>query len=185
MRTRTQSRRGICGRGASSYYLRCALPPQQRGRYNACKPPAMERIMSTHPVVRLARRRRMRGLVSAPPRRPCRRQRTQQGSRTSGPRSRCGRNRRVGIAPARVVFTAELVGGADDFEEYYCPTIEWEWGDGTTSESNVDCAPYEAGKSAIRRRYTSRARLHGVRAPTRFRPVEARDRQLATATRST
>ena len=48
----------------------------------------------------------------------------------------------------------ELIGGANDFEEFYCPTIEWEWGDGTQSESSSDCAPYEAGKSEIKRRYT-------------------------------
>src|SRR4051812_31893315 len=53
----------------------------------------------------------------------------------------------VGVAPARVVLTAELIGGADDLEEYYCPTIEWEWGDDTVSESTVDCDPYESGKS--------------------------------------
>lgn len=60
----------------------------------------------------------------------------------------------ISIAPARVVLTAELVGGANDYEDYYCPTIEWEWGDGTRSESSADCAPYEAGKSEIRRRFT-------------------------------
>jgi len=60
----------------------------------------------------------------------------------------------VGISPARVVLTAELVGGADDFEEYYCASIEWEWGDDTRSESNVDCQPYEPGKSEIKRRVT-------------------------------
>ena len=60
----------------------------------------------------------------------------------------------VGIAPARIVFTAELTGGANDFEEYYCPTVVWEWGDDTTSESTLDCQPYEAGKSEIRRRFT-------------------------------
>jgi len=60
----------------------------------------------------------------------------------------------VGVAPARIVLTAELVGGANDFEEYYCPTISWEWGDDTTSESTVDCEPYEAGKSEIKRRFT-------------------------------
>ena len=42
----------------------------------------------------------------------------------------------------------------DDFEEYYCPTIDWEWGDDTTSESTADCEPYEAGKSEIKRRFT-------------------------------
>jgi hypothetical protein len=60
----------------------------------------------------------------------------------------------VGVAPFRVVFTGELQGGADDFEEYYCPTVEWEWGDLTTSESTLDCEPYEAGKSQIKRRFT-------------------------------
>ena len=58
------------------------------------------------------------------------------------------------MSPARVVLTAELVGGANDFEEYYCPAIEWDWGDGTHSASSTDCAPYEAGKSEIKRRFT-------------------------------
>ena len=35
----------------------------------------------------------------------------------------------VGVAPFRVVLTGELQGGADDFEEVYCPTVEWVWGD--------------------------------------------------------
>src|SRR5712692_4405647 len=60
----------------------------------------------------------------------------------------------MAIAPARVVFTAELNGGANDLQDYYCPTIEWEWGDETRSESTSDCAPYEAGKSEIKRRFT-------------------------------
>ncbi len=60
----------------------------------------------------------------------------------------------VGVAPARVILTGELQGGSDDFEEYYCPTIEWEWGDDTSSESSVDCDPYEAGKTPIKRRFT-------------------------------
>ena len=60
----------------------------------------------------------------------------------------------VGVAPFRVVLTGELQGGADDFQEYYCPTIEWAWGDDTTSESTLDCEPYEAGKSQIKRRFT-------------------------------
>ena len=60
----------------------------------------------------------------------------------------------VAVAPARVVLTAELQGGSDDFEEYYCPLIEWEWGDDTISQSSNDCEPFEAGKSQIRRRFT-------------------------------
>lgn len=60
----------------------------------------------------------------------------------------------IAMAPARIVLTAELTGGVNDYEEFYCSAVEWEWGDGTKSESSSDCAPYEAGKSEIKRRYT-------------------------------
>jgi len=60
----------------------------------------------------------------------------------------------ISVSPSRVVLTAEIVGGPNDFEEFYCPAIEWDWGDGTQSESSNDCAPYEAGKSEIKRRFT-------------------------------
>ena len=83
-------------------------------------------------------------------------QKNDKDSKQENPRPRIMLNARppVGTTPQRVVFTAELVGGTDDFEEYYCPTIEWDWGDDTRSESTVDCEPYEAGKSQIRRRFT-------------------------------
>jgi hypothetical protein len=60
----------------------------------------------------------------------------------------------VSFAPARVVVVAEVKGGAEDFEEFYCPTVEWEWGDLTSSTFEADCDPYAAGKSTIKRRYT-------------------------------
>jgi hypothetical protein len=60
----------------------------------------------------------------------------------------------VAIAPARIVLQAELAGGANDYEDYYCPTVAWDWGDGTESESNSDCEPYQAGKTEIKRRFT-------------------------------
>jgi len=60
----------------------------------------------------------------------------------------------IAMSPARVVLTAELVGGSNDFEDFYCPTVEWDWGDGTQSASTNDCAPYEEGKSEIKRRFT-------------------------------
>jgi hypothetical protein len=60
----------------------------------------------------------------------------------------------IGIAPMRVVLTAELEGGSNDFEEYYCPTTVWEFADGAISEASADCPPYEPGKSQIKRRYT-------------------------------
>lgn len=83
-------------------------------------------------------------------------QKTDNQAKPENPRPRITLNARppVGTSPQRVVLTAELVGGANDFEDYYCPTIEWDWGDDTRSESTVDCEPYEVGKSQIRRRFT-------------------------------
>ena len=60
----------------------------------------------------------------------------------------------ISMSPSRVVLSAELLGGANDFEEYYCATVEWQWGDGTSSEATADCEPYESGKSEIRRHFT-------------------------------
>jgi hypothetical protein len=51
---------------------------------------------------------------------------------------------RFSFSPANVHFTAELTGG-DDLEEFYCPDVEWEWGDGGKSEHESDCAPFEEG----------------------------------------
>jgi hypothetical protein len=59
----------------------------------------------------------------------------------------------VGFAPTRIILTAELKGGPNDYREFYCASVEWEWGDGTRSETEADCDPYEAGKSEIKRRY--------------------------------
>ena len=61
----------------------------------------------------------------------------------------------VGFAPMRVVLTAELKGGQNDYEEFYCATVEWDitsvngLGDGNKSEQKLECDPYEAGKSEI------------------------------------
>jgi hypothetical protein len=60
----------------------------------------------------------------------------------------------VSFAPARVVVVGEVKGGLDDNEEFYCPTVEWEWGDFTQSVVEADCEPYAPGKSEIKRRYT-------------------------------
>jgi hypothetical protein len=61
----------------------------------------------------------------------------------------------IGFAPLRVRLVADLKGGADDFADLYCASVEWDWGDGTVSQSSEDCDPYEAGKSQIRRRFTA------------------------------
>ena len=60
----------------------------------------------------------------------------------------------IAFAPARITMQAELKGGSNDLEDFYCPTVEWDWGDLTTSVNEPDCSPYEAGKSEIKRRYT-------------------------------
>jgi hypothetical protein len=87
----------------------------------------------------------------------------------------------VGVAPFRVVFTGELQGGADDFEEYYCPTVEWEWGDLTTSESTLDCEPYEAGKSQIKRRFTTQHTYRNAGAFKVYLHLKRKDKSLASA----
>jgi hypothetical protein len=63
-------------------------------------------------------------------------------------------NPTAGFSPLKVFVTAEVKGGDDDFAEFYCPTVEWVWGDDTRAESSADCDPYEEGKSEIRRRYS-------------------------------
>lgn len=88
----------------------------------------------------------------------------------------------VGITPARLVFTAELLGGADDFQDYYCPTVEWEWGDDTRSESTLDCEPFEAGKSTIRRRFTIEHTFKRSGVYKVFFRLKRRDKAVATAT---
>jgi hypothetical protein len=62
-------------------------------------------------------------------------------------------NPAMGMSPVRVVVTADITGGPNDNEEFYCPAIEWEWGDDTRSTNNADCDPYIAGKSEIKRRF--------------------------------
>jgi len=87
----------------------------------------------------------------------------------------------ISMAPSRVVLTAELVGGANDFEEYYCPTVEWDWGDGTQSESTTDCEPFEAGKSEIKRRFTVAHVFRAGAYKVMFR-LKRRDKAIAAAT---
>jgi hypothetical protein len=61
----------------------------------------------------------------------------------------------IGFSPLRVRIVVDVRGGADDYAEFYCPSIEWDWGDGTVSESSEDCDPYAAGKSTIKRRFSA------------------------------
>lgn len=56
---------------------------------------------------------------------------------------------RFAFSPANIHFTAELVGG-DDLEDFYCPDVEWEWGDGGKSQQESDCPPFEPGEQIDR-----------------------------------
>ena len=87
----------------------------------------------------------------------------------------------LGMSPARVVLTADLNGGPNDSEDYYCPTIEWDWGDGTMSESSSDCQPYEPGKSEIRRRYAIEHIFHAGNFRVVLR-LKKRDKMVTSAT---
>src|SRR5262245_47574990 len=60
----------------------------------------------------------------------------------------------VGFSPLRVRLVVDVKNGANDYQEYYCPAVQWDWGDGTVSENSEDCDPYQAGKSEIKRRYS-------------------------------
>tara|TARA_B100001123_G_scaffold431000_1_gene551805 strand:+ start:1511 stop:1948 length:438 start_codon:yes stop_codon:yes gene_type:complete len=54
----------------------------------------------------------------------------------------------------------EIRGGSDNYEEFYCPALEWEWGDDTFSEAKRDCEPYEPGKSSIQRWFRAQHTYH-------------------------
>lgn len=88
----------------------------------------------------------------------------------------------IAFSPARVSVRAELKGGADDYQQFYCSTVEWEWGDGTRSESTLDCAPYVAGESEIRRFY-SNSHTYAIsgRFQVRFK-LKQKDRVVGLAT---
>ena len=88
--------------------------------------------------------------------------------------------RSPGRAVAACIGIVASHGSPDDYEEFYCPTIEWEWGDGTSSENASDCEPYEAGKSSIRRRFSAE---HIYRLPGNFKVlfrIKRKDKAIAT-----
>ena len=61
----------------------------------------------------------------------------------------------LGFSPLKVHASVDVRGGADDTEDFYCPSIMWDWGDGTISETSEDCDPYQEGTSTIRRRFSA------------------------------
>ena len=81
----------------------------------------------------------------------------------------------------RVRLVVDVRGGADDYDEFYCAGIEWAWGDGTESESAEDCAPYEAGVSTIRRRFSSEHVFRQAGTYRVFFRLKQKDRIVAAA----
>ena len=67
---------------------------------------------------------------------------------------------RVAFSPVEILLTGQLRGGAE-LEEFYCPGLEWDWGDGTRSAYESDCAPFDSG-AALERFFSAR---HAYRAP--------------------
>jgi len=61
----------------------------------------------------------------------------------------------LGFSPLRVHASVDVRGGPDDSADFYCPSVSWDWGDGTVSENSEDCDPYEEGTSSIRRRFSA------------------------------
>ena len=87
----------------------------------------------------------------------------------------------VGFSPLRVRVTVDIRGGADDYEELYCPAVEWEWGDDVKSENSEDCEPYQRGKTSIQRHYHAE---HIYRQPGGYRVMfrlKRKDRVISVA----
>jgi hypothetical protein len=101
-------------------------------------------------------------------------QETERAPKPKKPSISLKANPAVSFSPARIVFAAELKGGSDDFEEFYCATVTWEWGDGTESENTMDCEPYESGKTKIQRHFST---LHRYEMSGEYRVVFRLKRQ--------
>ncbi len=63
----------------------------------------------------------------------------------------------ISFSPARVSAIGEITGEPQPPDEalLYCAGVEWDWGDGTRSQVQSDCEPYEAGKSTIKKRFSA------------------------------
>ena len=83
-----------------------------------------------------------------------------EGARPKRPRLDLRASPRVAFSPVEILIIAELKGG-QDIEEFYCPGLVWDWGDGSRSAHEADCSPFQDG-SELDRFFTAR---HAFRAP--------------------
>jgi hypothetical protein len=81
----------------------------------------------------------------------------------SRPRLNLRATPRTVLSPASVLVVAELKGGGEH-EDFYCPALEWEWGDGTRSVQEGDCPPFDAD-SRLERYFSAR---HSYGAPGEY-----------------
>jgi hypothetical protein len=86
-----------------------------------------------------------------------------EARRVKRPRLDLRASPRMALMPIDVLLVAELVGG-DDVEDFYCPAVEWEWGDGGRSTHESDCPPFAPGMAMARRLSAS----HGYRQPGEY-----------------
>ena len=47
----------------------------------------------------------------------------------------------IGFSPIGALVSAQLTG--EESQDFYCPGIEWNWGDGTKAYQESDCSPWE------------------------------------------
>jgi hypothetical protein len=64
------------------------------------------------------------------------------------------------FSPATVLVVARLVGGRD-LEGFYCPEVEWDFGDGGRSTREGDCPPF-GDDTKMARLYSLRYRYSGA-----------------------
>lgn len=86
---------------------------------------------------------------------------------------------RVAFSPVEVLITAQLKGGAD-LEDFHCPGLDWDWGDGTHSSYESDCAPLQDGDS-IERFFRGRHAYHAPGAYNVRLRLRRGDRTVAAA----
>jgi hypothetical protein len=86
-----------------------------------------------------------------------------EGRNAKKPRLDLRASPRLALTPVDVIAVAELVGG-DEIEDFYCPAVEWDWGDGARSAHEGDCPPFEPGM-AMDRRHSAR---HAYRRPGEY-----------------
>ncbi|NPV06750.1 MAG: VWA domain-containing protein [Anaerolineae bacterium] len=59
----------------------------------------------------------------------------------------------AGPAPLAVQFLGRLVGGPDDNREFYCPSLAWDFGDGTSQFIQPECPEPPEGKWPVQREF--------------------------------